>query len=164
MLSVAWREPKLQDERDHPAPGWLSKALLNPVTEVIAGGIGVFLLGVVIYAGLEGIDAPDLNFAPVFVFVTFFLGGVLFSVLFGDFFRAFNPWRAIGRFFGGIVRLVSGQQAPAPLAYPERLGHWPAAVGLVAFGWLELIYGVGSVGVSPNDVAVATLDLHGRSR
>ena len=171
VLSVAWREPKLQEERDHPAPGWLSKALLNPATEAIAGGFGVFLLGVVIYAGLEGIDAPDLNFAPVFVFVTFFLGGVLFSVLFGDFFRAFNPWRAIGRFFGGIVRLVSGQQAPAPLAYPERLGHWPAGVGLVAFGWLELIYGVGSVGVSPNDVAVAALiytgdhpDLHGAVR
>ena len=157
ILSVAWRRPLMQEEHTRPAPGWLSKALLNPVTEAIAGALGVFLLGVVIYAGLEGIDAPDLNVAVIFVFVTFFLGGVLFSILFGDFFRAFNPWRAIGRFFGGVVRLVSGQQAPAPLAYPERLGHWPAVIGLVAFGWLELIYGVGSVGVSPQDVAVATL-------
>jgi len=157
VLSIAWRRPLMQEEHRHPAPGWLSKALINPFTEAVAGGLGVFLLGVVVYAGLEGIDAPDLNVAPVFVFVTFFLGGVLFSVLFGDFFRALNPWRAIGRFFGGIVRLVSGQDAPAPLSYPKRLGHWPAVAGLVAFGWLELIYGVGSVGVSPHDVAVAAL-------
>ena len=29
---------------------------------------------------------------------------------------------------------------PEPLPYPARLGRWPAAVGLVAFAWLELAY------------------------
>lgn len=157
VLSVAWREPRLQTEDRRWAPGWLSGALVNPVTEALAGAIGVALLIVVVYAGLEGTEAPDQNFALTFVFVTFFLGGVLLSVLFGDVMRAFNPWRAIGRTFGGVARLVSGQQAPAPLAYPERLGLWPAVVGLLVFGWLELIYGVGSVGLAPETVAVATL-------
>jgi hypothetical protein len=33
-----------------------------------------------------------------------------------------------------------GARPPAPLAYPERLGHWPAAVGILAFAWVELGY------------------------
>ncbi|CAN5586919.1 hypothetical protein BH20ACT15_BH20ACT15_09930 [soil metagenome] len=157
ILAVAWREPLLQDAETKPAPGWLSTLLLNPVTEALAGLVGVALLLLVVYSGLEGTLAPDRNFSLTFVFVTFFLGGVLISLLFGNVFAAFNPWRAIGRTFGGVVRLVSGQSAPAPLAYPERLGNWPAVAGLLAFGWLELIYGAGSIGLDPQKVAVATL-------
>jgi hypothetical protein len=85
---------------------------------------------------------------------------VILSIVFGDVFRAFNPWRAIGRVTGGLFRLVAGQSAPAPLAYPERWGRWPAAIGLVAFVWLELVYGQGgfqTVGLTPHTVAVATL-------
>ena len=36
-----------------------------------------------------------------FVFVTVWLGFVALSVVFGDVFRPFNPWRAIGRATGG---------------------------------------------------------------
>jgi hypothetical protein len=43
---------------------------------------------------------------------------------------------------------------PAPLAYPERLGHWPAAAGVFAFAVLELVR---SGGDQPDTVAVATL-------
>jgi hypothetical protein len=157
VLSVAWREPRLQSEERRPAPRALSAVIAGPLTDALAGLIGVALLVAVLYAGFEGTEAPDRNFALTFVFVTFFLGGVLLSVLFGDVMRAFNPWRAMGRAFGGVANLVSGQKSAAPLAYPERLGHWPATAGLLAFGWLELIYGVGNVGLAPETVAVATL-------
>ncbi|MDP9345823.1 MAG: fenitrothion hydrolase, partial [Actinomycetota bacterium] len=32
------------------------------------------------------------------------------------------------------------REAPAPLAYPAWLGQWPAAIGIFAFAWLELVY------------------------
>jgi hypothetical protein len=35
---------------------------------------------------------------------------------------------------------VAGDSLPAPLPYPEKLGRWPAAVGIVCFAWLELVY------------------------
>jgi hypothetical protein len=41
---------------------------------------------------------------------------------------------------------------PAPLAYPERLGRWPAAVGVLVFAWFELAYQGGD---SPRVVALA---------
>ena len=159
LLSVAWKEPRLQQARWRPAKAGLSAALLNPVVDAICGSIGVFLLVVTVYAGLNGTEAPDRNFAITFVFVTFWLGLVLLSVLFGDVFRAFNPWRAVGRAFAGVFRLVAGQSAPPPLAYPRRLGHWPAVAGIIGFVWLELVYGATglTLGLQPQDVAIAAL-------
>jgi hypothetical protein len=160
-LSVLWRQPRFEREDWRAMGQRLSRALLNPVTEVAAGLIGVFLLGLTVWAGLHGTEAPDRNFALTFIFVTCWLGFPLFSVLFGDVFRAFSPWRAIGRAAGGTFRALTGQGA-VHLPYPERLGRWPAAAGLVAFVWLELVYGAGgTTGLTPHVVGVAALAYSG---
>ena len=157
-LTLAWRSALLEDERWRPAPGWLSSAIVNPVTRVLAGALGVFLLGVVVWSGLEGTTAPPQNFAPTFVFVTLWLGVVFLSVLLGNFFQAFNPWRAIASAVSGVFRLIARQAAPSPLSYPDRLGLWPAVVGLLGFLWFELIYSAGGTeGLSTNELAIATL-------
>ena len=159
-LSVAWRDSKFSSDHWRPVSERLSRPVTALATQIVTGAIGVFVLGVVVYTGLRGTDEPNLNFAVTFVFVTFWLGMVLLSILLGDVFRAFNPWRAIARAVGAVFRLVAGQARPAPLRYPERLGRWPAVVGLVAFVWLELVYGTSgfqAVGLQPTTVAVATL-------
>jgi hypothetical protein len=156
LLSVAWTSARLQREQWRPVPRSLSRAVVNPATDVLCGLIGVGLFVVVLYAGFRGISDPTQNFAIVFVFYTFWLGMVLVSVLLGDVFRAFNPWRALGRLVSGGFRLVAGQSAPAPLRYPDRLGRWPAVIGVLLFVWLELIAG-GGASPSPHNIAVATV-------
>ena len=153
-LAVLWPEPKLQHERWRPLPGALGRLLGSRPVEIGCGAIGVFLLGVVIYTGLEGIQSSSANFAPTFVYVVFWLALVPASVLFGDVFRAFNPWRAIGRSVGFVAAKAARGALPAPLTYPERLGHWPAAAGIFAFAVLEL---VSSSGDQPDTIAIATL-------
>jgi hypothetical protein len=157
-LSVLWKQPRFEQEDWRPLGEGLSRALLNRVTEVIAGLLGISLLGFAIWTGLHGTEAPDRNFSLTYLFVTCWLGFPLFSVLLGDIFPAFSPWRAIGRAVGGAFRSLTGQR-PAHLPYPERLGRWPAAAGLVAFVWFELIYGSGgvSVGLTPHSAGVAAL-------
>lgn len=156
LLSVAWTSARLQREQWRPVPRSLSRAVVNPATDVLCGLIGVGLFVVVLYAGFRGISDPTQNFAIVFVFYTFWLGMVLVSVLLGDVFRAFNPWRALGRLVSGGFRLVAGQSAPAPLRYPDRLGRWPAVIGVLLFIWLEQIAG-GGASPSPHNIAVATV-------
>jgi hypothetical protein len=156
LLSVAWTTTRLQQEEWRPLPDWLSAVVLSPVTQVLCGLIGVFLFVVVLYSGFRGIEDPTHNFSVVFVFYTFWLGVVLLSVLLGDVFRAFNPWRAIGRTVSGGFRLVAGQSAPTPLSYPDWLGRWPAVAGVLLFVWLELIAG-GGIAPTPHKVAVATV-------
>jgi hypothetical protein len=158
-LSVAWRKPHFEDERWRPTASGISRALPSLPAQVLCGGMGVFLLGFSIYAGLQGTEAPDRNFALTFLFVTVWLGIPFLSVFLGDVFRPFNPWRAIGRAIGGSFSLIAGQP-PAHLTYPHRLGRWPAAVGLLAFVWLEVAYaqsGGVSVVLSPQVAGLAAL-------
>ena len=152
-LAVLWPEPR-SSASTGAAPGALGRVLGSRPLAVLCGAIGVLLLGVVVYSGLRGTQSATANFAPTFVYVAFWLGLVAASVLLGDVFRAFNPWRAAGRAVAFVARLVSRTDLPAPLPYPERLGRWPAAAGILAFAALEL---VASNGDNPENVAIATL-------
>lgn len=152
-LAVLWPEPRLAGAPFKPLPR-LSRILLSRPLDLLCGAIGVFLLGVTVWAGLSGTESTQANFAPTFVFVTFWVGFVAVSLLLGNVFRAFNPWRALGRTVSWVARSAARAPMPAPLRYPERLGHWPAAIGIFLFAVLEL---VASDGSSPETVAAATL-------
>jgi hypothetical protein len=153
-LAVLWPEPRLEREHWRPLPGGIGRVLGSRPVEFICGAIGVFLLGMVVYAGLRGTQSPTANFAPTFIYVIFWLALVPASVLLGDVFKAFNPWRAIGRAVGWVAGKAARGDLPAPLAYPERLGHWPAVAGIFAFAAMEL---VASNGDRPENLAIATL-------
>jgi hypothetical protein len=158
-LSAAWRKPRFEEDHWRPLAAGFSRAALSLPVQIVCGAVSVFLLGFSIYAGLKGTEAPDRNFALTFLFVTVWLGFPVFSVVFGDVFRPFNPWRAVGRVVGGAFSTVAGQP-PAHLSYPERLGRWPAALGLLAFVWLEVVYGANggvAVGLSPHAAGLAAL-------
>ena len=158
-LSAAWRRPRFEEARWRPFGAGAARALVGLPVQALCGLIGVFLLGVAVYAGLRGTEAPDRNFALTFLFVTCWLGFPFFSALLGDIFRPFNPWRAIGRVVGAGFRAIAGQR-PAHLSYPERLGRWPAAIGVLAVVWLEVVYGSSggvAVGLDPETAATAAL-------
>ncbi|HEX7279901.1 MAG TPA: fenitrothion hydrolase [Solirubrobacterales bacterium] len=155
-LAAGWRSPRFEELRERPLGAGLSRLLLGLPAQILCGLVGVFLLGLAVYAGIEGTAAPDRNFALTFLFVTCWLGFPFFSAILGDLFRPFNPWRAIGRVAGAGFGLIAGQR-PAHLPYPEKLGRWPAAIGLLAVVWLEVIYGSGGVILEPETAAVATL-------
>jgi hypothetical protein len=153
-LAILWPEPKLEDEGWRALPHWLGRTVTSRVVEILCGAIGIFLLGVVVYAGFEGVQSSTANFTPTFIYVIFWLGFVPASVLLGDVFRAFNPWRAIGRGVAWVAKTAARTDLPAPLAYPEKLGRWPAAAGIFAFAAIEL---VASNGDRPENLAIAVL-------
>jgi hypothetical protein len=152
-LAVLWPEPKLSRAASRPLPR-LSRVVLGRPVDLACGLIGVFLLGLTVYAGFEGSQTSTANFASVFVYVIFWIGLVALSVLLGNVYRAFNPWRALGRTVSWIARTAARAPMPAPLTYPERLGHWPAAAGIFLFAALEL---AASDGDAPRTVAIAAL-------
>jgi hypothetical protein len=148
-LAVLWPRPKLEQPRWRPLPRPLDRALCSRALQVACGTIGVLLLALTIASGYAGPPGAQQNFAPTFVYVVFWVGLAVASLLFGNVFRAFNPWLALGRAFDAVVR-----RGREPRPYPERLGHWPAVAGLGAFVWMEL--GSGS-GEDPRNVATAAI-------
>jgi hypothetical protein len=132
-LATLWPRPKLEPLRERDwrrYPRWL---------DPLCGVVGVALFVLIVYAGLAGSQLPYSNIAPVWIYVVFWVGLALASVLFGDAFRPFNPWRAIARAVAWTAaRVLGGRVVHRPRAYPQWLGRWPAAIGLLGFAWLEL--------------------------
>jgi hypothetical protein len=126
-LALLWPTPRLQ------APGWRAvpggRVLGSRPVEVLCALIGVVLLAVVVVAGYDGRGSALDNLAPTFILIDFWVGLVFVSVLFGDVFRAFSPWRAI--------------RLPGVRPYPESWGRYPAALALLGFTWIELVSGWG---------------------
>ena len=134
-LATLWSRPRLEAIEERPV--WRLPRFLDP----LCGAIGLALFVVVIYAGFAGQPEATANVLPTWIYVTFWVGLAFASMLVGDVFRAFNPWRAFARGVAWAAARVRGDRGlPEAMDYPEWLGRWPAVVGILGFAWLELIY------------------------
>jgi hypothetical protein len=91
--------------------------------------LGLVALVVVLGAATFGDPAPTSNLAPVAIYVLFWVGLTIVAGL------VFDVWNA------GLdpFPMLGGPLEPTGDARPYRLGHWPAAAGLLGFVWLELV-------------------------
>lgn len=96
-----------------------------------------FLL-VLILAGLCGTHDPYENPLPLWIWTVLWVGLTALQALFGNLWRDLNPWT-------GPVRTLRGLLGRTDGAGLCRLGQWPAALGLLAFAWFEI------VSLSPDD-------------
>ncbi|MFC6287905.1 hypothetical protein ACFP3Q_09465 [Nocardioides sp. GCM10027113] len=136
VLAVAWRTPRYDDPTGgRPAP------TVGTVVDSTAWRVGLRVVGMVLfaYAAVAAIFGPDLLTNPFFgmVYVWWWVGLVPLSLLLGPVWKAISPVRTINTVF---ARLTGSDPDRGLMEYPERLGYWPAAVGLFAFVWLELVY------------------------
>jgi hypothetical protein len=133
-LAAGWSRPRLERVRGR------ALVRLPFAVEVLLGAAGVLAFAATAWAGLAGTSAQSDNLAPTAVYVGFWIAVPFASLLFGDIFRLLSPWRAVGRATGWLARRVAGDGLPEPLPYPERAGHWPAALGLLGFAICELCW------------------------
>jgi hypothetical protein len=157
ILALFWPKPKLEGDSwrpiGNPDPNGAQPAFWM-VIDGFCGLVGVLLLALVLWAGYDGVQTPAANITPTFVFVIFWNGLVLLSILFGDIYKTFNPWRATAKGFAWMAGSIARGPLPQPLRYPEKLGRMPAAIGLIAFSTLELVTDDGNL---PKNVATATV-------
>jgi hypothetical protein len=139
LLGALWKRPLLEAHADgRPSGNGFSGVVLGPV-RIVLQVLSVALFGLVWASALFGDTDPFRNLAPTWVYVVFWLGVPLLSVLLGNVWRALSPWRAMADAFVWI-RERGGREAHPLAEYPERVGRWPGAVVLFAFASLELAY------------------------
>lgn len=132
-LGALWRSPRLRGAAaGHPVPGALARFLDSRVTTGVLRATVLALSMVVLAAALFGSPLLQYNLAPWAFYVTFWVGLVPVSLLFGPVWGRLNPLRTL---YAGIARLTG----PAPMAHVlPRFGVWPGAAMLLAFAWMEL--------------------------
>ena len=151
VLAVAWREPRYDAATSgRPAPAWLDRLVSSRALAVSVRALGMAFFLYVGAAAVFGKDSLINPFLGTF-YVLLWVGLVPASLLFGEFFKAVSPARTIAMLFSRISGVPEGQGL---YAYPARLGYWPAAAGLFAFVWLELVY-PGSTDLGPVRLWVA---------
>jgi hypothetical protein len=95
------------------------------------------LLAYLLVQAFGGAPDPNHNPAPRALYVLLWVGMVPASLVFGPVWRVLNPLRALHRGLSAVLRLPpDGYREP-----PPALGYRPAALGLAAFVWLELVPG-----------------------
>jgi hypothetical protein len=138
LLGLLWRRPLLEEHADGRAlPERLSAILQSGAVRVVLQVVSVGLFVLTLATALFGTTVELLNFAPTFVYVIFWLGVPLLSILFGNVWRALSPWRALADWSVWLLELT-GREARPVLEWSERLGRYPGAAALFSFVALEL--------------------------
>ncbi len=138
LLFLLWRDPVLEKHADgRKLPAVLSRLLLSRPVRVLLGAFSVGLLGLTLATALFGTTIELLNFAPTFVYVIFWLGIPLLSIVFGNVWSVLSPWRALADAAVWVIEL-RGREARPVLAWTGRWGRYPAAAALFSFVALEL--------------------------
>jgi len=137
VLAMAWRTPRYDEATTgRPAPRWIEAVVDHPVFVVGLRVVGLLVAAWAAYAAVLG---RDLLTNPFFgmVYVWWWVGLVPASLLLGPVWKAISPVRTINLAF---AKASGSDPDRGVYDYPEGLGYWPAAVGLFAFVWLELVY------------------------
>lgn len=132
-LGLLWNRPRLRVAavgRTVSVHRWRPLRVLGLLGRVLS--MVIFL--VVVSAGFLGQDNTVANIGPVTVFVIFWVGISVVSVLFGDVWRVISPWETLGR-------LVDRRRPEVDREPPGWLtSGWVALAPIVVFHWFELAY------------------------
>ena len=92
---------------------------------------GVTVLTLLVLAGFAGIKDPNRNIAPTLVWIVWWVGFSYLAMLVGNIWPTVNPWRTL------YDMVYSGKGIKR---FPPQLVGWAALAGLLAFGWVELVF------------------------
>jgi len=135
VLAFKWRTSKLSGaDSGRTLAGALGEFADSPELRWL---LRLFGLAVSAFVGWALLAGPDLakNPAPYFIYVLFWVGLVPASLIFGPIWRLLNPLRTAHLLICKVLRIDPDDP---PFEMPRWLGHWPAAIGLASFVWLEL--------------------------
>ncbi|WP_109505808.1 hypothetical protein [Nocardioides speluncae] len=137
VLALAWRTPRYDAATSgRPAPAWLTRVVDSTWFPALLRVLGFAFF---LYVAAAAVFGEDTLINPIFgvFYVWWWIGIVPLSLLFGPFWKAISPVRTLNLLF---AKATGGDPERGLYEYPARLGYWPAAVGLFAFVWMELVY------------------------
>jgi hypothetical protein len=135
-VGLLWRRPRYTGPvPSRPLPAPLARAVDSAALRTVLRAAAGLLLAYLVVIAFAGPADPNRNPAPRALYVLAWVGVVPASLLLGPVWRAANPLRLAHAGLARALRVpVDGVRR-----LPDRVGMWPAALGLAIFVWLELV-------------------------
>jgi hypothetical protein len=128
--------PKAGRGPHRAVPRWVAVLVDAPAARALQRLAG---LAAAVATAVIAVSGPrEQNPAGGLVYSVFWAGLVPASLLLGPVWRRLNPLRTLH----ALVATATGRRAGFA-ELPARVGYWPAAAGLLAFVWLELVWPAG---------------------
>ncbi|MFI8436274.1 hypothetical protein ACIGJO_21465 [Streptomyces sp. NPDC079020] len=135
-LGLLWSASRFRGDRaGRTLPDAVQRLADARPTRIAARVLGAGAALFVVLQLLLGPEDPEHNPAAGALYVLFWVGLVPASLLLGPVWRLLNPLRTAHLLVCRALRRDPAAGRPLP----ARLGMWPAAAGLLAFTWLELV-------------------------
>ncbi len=134
-LAVFWPEARLEGGVDGVVVAPSGVAGVVDGLAIVGRAVGVAVYVVVLAAALFGPGEAADNLAPAVVYIAFWVGLTFLCAVVGNVWGVVSPFPALAAGLEKVRRRPDGAEFE-----PYALGHWPAAVLLFGFVWLELAY------------------------
>lgn len=136
VLAFAWRASRFDaGSRGRATPLWLNRLVDSATSRWAVRLFGLAFAGYVAWAAIFGEDLAANPALGVF-YVYLWVGMVAVSPLLGNVWLVLSPMRTVHLL---LTRALGSKPEWALVEYPRWLGYWPAAAGLFAFVWTELV-------------------------
>jgi hypothetical protein len=132
-LGALWHEPRLRRDSGIPLPRRAAAVLDSRVVRGSAVVLTLALTAWTLISLVLGRDDAN-NPVPYVVYVWLWVGLAAISLVLGPVWSVLNPIRWLHRGLTALARLD-----PDTALIDRSPGYWPAALGLFAFTWLELV-------------------------
>jgi len=136
ILAFSWPTSRFRgDAAGRDLPPVVTAAVDSPW---VRNGVRAFGLALAAYVGWAAVAGQDVTVNPVIgvFYVYLWVGMVPVSLLAGNVWPLLSPVRTVHL---GLTRMMRTRPSRGIAEYPARLGYWPAAGGLFAFVWTELV-------------------------
>jgi hypothetical protein len=135
VLALAWRSPRYEVPRPGIRVPRIERVVDDERFQWTVRILALLFAGYLTWALIWG---PDLVTNPVLgtFYVLIWVGIVPASLLLGPIVKAVSPVRTLNLL---LAKATRGDPSTGLMTYPAKLGYWPAAVGLFAFTWQELV-------------------------
>ena len=136
-LGTFWDRPRLRAAASGlTLPGPFQTACRVQATVVRT--LGLLALALLLYAGLAGNTNPSVNITPVALYIIFWVGLQVVSVLVGDVWLHLSPFSTLA---DGSSRMWARLRDRTPADYERGAGNqWWAVASIFGFVWLELAF------------------------
>ena len=119
----------------------LSKPFSSLPLTWLAKGLSLLLFALTLASALWGTSDPLMNLAPTMVWIIWWVGLSFVVIVLGNIWPVLDPWRSSFELLDTYAKKLGIQRGLAlGWIWPARLGMWPAAVLLLVWCALEVIY------------------------